>query len=205
MSARTVTVLCLLALVLGCDRGGDAVAPKARETWVTNVVTQTRELVVTNVVTVTKTVTNVIAVRPAEPVLSARKTSPYRLFSDSLDETQLRKVASDFGMRVLTCERGSIALVEAQTNAAASARAAVGVQALGADDKLSPDVGEDVRLVPMSFIDCAAVAEAVRAAGGEVVQVVTEQKPSVRAKVPFSQIRKLAGRGDVRRIERDRK
>ena len=58
-------------------------------------------------------------------------------------------------------------------------------------------------IVPLSSIDAAAVTQAVRELGGEVVQVVTVGSPAVRAKISYMAIRKLAERGDVRRITRD--
>ena len=77
--------------------------------------------------------------------------------------------------------------------------------ALSANGKIATDAGESVMVFPVSSIDVAAVAAAIRSLDGEVVQVVTEGRSAVRARLSYSAIRKLAERGDVRRIERDDK
>ena len=169
---------------------------------VTNVVEVTREVVVTN--TVTLTVTNVV-VEKREPVrvLSGRRTAPYRVSAGKLDEATLRKLVSESGARTITCEAGAVALVEASDKAAKALRGVVDVEALSPQGKVAADAGESVRIVPLSSIDAAAVTRAVRELGGEIVQVVTVGSPAVRAKLSYTAIRKLAERGDVRRIERD--
>ena len=194
-----VYVFCLMSLVLGCGRDEQTPTVVA-----TNVVTVTRELVVTNAVTVT--VTNVV-VEKREPVriLSARKTAPYVVSSPALDEGRLRKLLSDAGARVIDCAAGSVAFVEASDKAVGALKGVATVQALQPEDKVAADAGERVRVLPLSSIDVAAVADAVRACGGELVQVTTVGQPCVRAKISYKGIRKLASRGDVRRIERDGK
>ena len=173
---------------------------------VTNVVETVREVVVTNTVTRELTVTNVVIER-REPVrvLSGRRTAPYRVSAGKLDEATLRKLISETGARTIACEGGAVALVEASDKAARAMRSVMDVEALSAEGKIAVDAGENVRIVPLSSIDAAAVTRAVRELGGEVVQVVTVGSPAVRAKMSYTAIRKLAERGDVRRIERDGK
>ena len=197
-------VLCLASLVLVCGRQQSAAVGAA--VTVTNVVEVTREVVVTNTVSRDLTVTNVVTVkREAERVLSARRTAPYRVSAGKLDAATLRKIVSDAGARTVECEGGAVALVEASDRAVRAIRGVADVEAVSAESKVSPDAGERVRIVPLSSIDAGAVTRAVRDLGGEVVQVVTVGSPSVRAKISYSAIRKLAERGDVRRIERDGK
>ena len=201
---KSFLVLCLLAAV-GCDRRQSAADLPASVT-VTNVVAVTREVVVTNTVTRELTVTNVVTVkREAERVLSGRRTAPYRVSVGKLDEATLRKLVSEAGARTIECEGGAVALVEASDKAVRAMRAVADVEALSPESKVAVDAGEDVRIVPLSSIDAAAVTRAVRELGGEVVQVVTVGNPAVRAKISYTAIRKLAERGDVRRIERDGK
>ena len=200
-----LVVSCLASLVLGCDKGGGLVAGKGSVT-VTNVIETVREVVVTNTVTRDLTVTNVV-IEKREPVrvLSGRRTAPYRVSAGKLDEATLRKLISEAGARTIACEGGAVALVEASDKAARAMRAVVDVEALSAEGKVAVDAGENVRIVPLSSIDAAAVTRAVRELGGEVVQVVTVGSPAVLAKISYTAIRKLAERGDVRRIERDGK
>ena len=193
---------CLLSIAVGCSRQQSAVVkgPVA----VTNVVTVTRQVVVTNLVTVA--VTNVIVERRVqERVLSGRRTAPYRVSAGKLDEAALRRIVSDAGARAIECECGAVALVEASDRAVAALRRVANAEVLSAEGKIAADAGENVRVLPLSSIDVAAVAAAIRAQGGEVVQAVTVGRPVVRARLSYSAIRKLAERGDVRRIERDEK
>ena len=195
-------VSCLASLVLGCDRGGTTAVETALA--VTNVVTVTREVVVTN--TVTMTVTNVVIERrEPERVLSSRRTAPYRVSAGKLDEAALRRIVSDAGARVIECEGGAVALVEASEKAVAALRRVANAEPLSAEGKIATDAGESVRVFPVSSIDAAAVTAAIRSLNGEVLQVVTVGRPAVRARLSYSAIRKLAERGDVRRIERDDK
>ena len=197
-------VLCLLSVV-GCGREEPVPAENSAIT-VTNVVEVTREVVVTNTVTRELTVTNVV-IEKREPVrsLSGRRTAPYRVSAGKLDAVTLRKLISEAGARTIECEGGAVALVEASDKAARAMRAVLDVEALSAEGKIAVDAGANVRIVPLSSIDAAAVTRAVRDLGGEVVQVVTVGNPAVRAKISYTAIRKLAERGDVRRIERDGK
>ena len=198
---RSAAVLCLLSVV-GCGRE-EPVAEKGPAT-VTNVVEVTREVVVTNAVTVT--VTNVVdETREPVRILSARKTAPYFVSSGTLSADQLRKALSDAGARVIRCDAGAVALVEASDRAVRTLDALATVKPLLPADKVSVDAGENVRVIPLSSIDSAAVAEAIRALGGEIVQVVTVGSPAIRAKMSYKSIHKLAERGDVRRIERGEK
>ena len=200
---RFAIVLCLLSFVLGCDKGGESADTPSAVT-VTNVVEVTREVVVTNTVTRELAVTNVVTVkREEERVLSGRRTAPYRVSAGKLDEATLRKLISEAGARTIECEGGAVALVEASDKAVRTVRAVADVEALSPEGKIAVDAGENVRIVPLSSIDAAAVTRAVRELGGEVVQVVTVGSPAVRAKMSYTAIRKLAERGDVRRIERD--
>ena len=194
-------VACLVAIAVGCDRQQSTAVEPAVVT-VTNVVEVAREVVVTNAVTLT--VTNVV-IEKREPVrvLSGRRTAPYRVSAGKLDEATLRKLVSESGARTITCEAGAVALVEASDKAAKALRGVVDVEALSPEGKVAVDAGESVRIVPLSSIDAAAVTRAVRELGGEIIQVVTVGSPAVRAKLSYTAIRKLAERGDVRRIERD--
>ena len=202
---RFAIVLCLLSFVLGCDKGGESADTPSAVT-VTNVVEVTREVVVTNTVTRELAVTNVVTVkREEERVLSGRRTAPYRVSAGKLDEATLRKLISEAGARTIECEGGAVALVEASDKAVRTVRAVADVEALSPEGKIAVDAGENVRIVPLSSIDAAAVTRAVRELGGEIVQVVTVGSPAVRAKISYTAIRKLAERGDVRRIERDEK
>ena len=197
--------MALVSIAVGCTRQQSA-ADMPRTVTVTNVVEVAREVVVTNTVTVATTVTNVVfEKREPERVLSGRRTAPYRVSAGKLDEAALRRIVSDAGARVIECEDGAVALVEASDKAAAALRRVANAELLSAEGKIAADAGENVKVLPLSSIDAAAVSAAIRAAGGEVVQVVTVGRPAVRAKLSYSAIRKLAERGDVRRIERDAK
>lgn len=201
---RFAVVLCLLSLV-GCDKSGEVVVDNAPIT-VTNVVTVTREVVVTNTVVHEMTVTNVVVEkREPERILSGRRTAPYRVSAGKLDEATLRRLIADAGARVIECEGGAVALVEASDKAASALRRVTNAEPLSAEGKIAVDAGANVRVVPLSTIDAAAVVAAIRDLGGEVVQVVTVGRPVVRARLSYVAIRKLAERGDVRCIERDDK
>ena len=204
-SKAAFTVLCLTSLVLGCGRQPSA-AVEDRTVAVTNVVTVTREVVVTNTVTREMTVTNVVVEkREPERILSGRRTAPYRVSVGKLDEATLRRLIADAGARVIECEGGAVALVEASDKAASALRRVTNAEPLSAEGKIAVDAGERVRVVPLSTIDAAAVVAAIRDLGGDVVQVVTVGRPVVRARLSYVAIRKLAERGDVRCIERDDK
>ena len=193
-----------MSLVLGCGREQQLAAVESTVVTVTNVVETVREVVVTN--TVTLTVTNVVVERrEPERVLSSRKTAPYAVSAAALDEAALRRIISDAGARAISCSGGAVALVEASDRAVKALRRVTTVEAVSAESKVAIDAGENVRVVPLSSIDAAAVVAAIRAAGGEVVQVITVGSPAIRARLSYSAIRKLVGRGDVRRIERDEK
>ena len=199
-----VLIFCVLPFV-GCDRSGERIAASS-PSMVTNVVEVTREVVVTNTVVREVVVTNVvIEKREPERVLSGRRTAPYRVSAGSLDEATLRKVASNAGARVIECENGAVALVEASDKAVAALRRVVSAEPLSAEAKIASDAGENVKVFPLSSIDAAAIAAAIRGLGGKIVQVTTVGRPVVRAKISYSAIRKLAERGDVRRLERDEK
>ena len=200
---RGVLALCLLSVALGCDKVGETVAGDAVVTM-TNVVEMVREVVITN--TVSLTVTNVVVEkREPEQVLSGRRTAPYRVSAAKLDEATLRKLISDSGARTIECANGAVALVEASDKAVRAVRRVADIEPLSSEGKIAADAGENVRVVPISSIDAAAVTQAIRALGGEIVQVVTVGCPAIRAKLSYMAIRKLAERGDVRRIERDKK
>ena len=202
MFGRLIALACLAAIAVGCDRQQSNADLSATVT-VTNVVEVVREVVVTNTVTRELTVTNVV-IEKREParVLSGRKTASYRVSAGSLDEPTLRKLISESGARVIECEGGAVALVEASDKAVKALRRVANAEAVSAESKIAADAGACVRIVPLSSIDAAAVTRAVRDLGGEVVQVVTVGSPAVRAKISYTAIRKLAERGDVRRIER---
>ena len=195
--------LAIAALIFaGC--GAEIPAPEGAPTGVvvTNFVNLTRLVVVTNTVCLTNT-----AVQQKEPerTLSLRRTAPYFVSGRSLGPGQLRALASAAGARVVECGTGALALVEASDVAAETLRTGgvLSVFPLSAKDKIAAGAGGAVRIVPMSAIDVGAVVDAVRSCGGEILQVTSAGSPAVRAKVSFAAMKKLAGRGDVRRIERD--
>lgn len=169
----------------------------------TNVVDVLREVVVTNVVTVT----NAVEVRAARaenrPSLTARKTAPYLVQAKAMTPDQLRKLLSGAAARVVTCESGALALVEASDRVIRSVESFADVRPLLSVDKIAAGVGERVRVVPLSSIDTAPIAAAIGTLGGEVVRVDKNGSPAVIAKMSNATIRKLAERGDVRRIERE--
>lgn len=192
--------LCALAVLAGCAEK----ASDSQIVTVTNTVEIVREVVVTNAVTVA--ITNVVVEKRAEEkILSARKTAPYAVSSAVLDAARLRKLLSDGGARVVECADGAVAFVEAREKSisAICAGGVVSAHELSADEKIAADAGEQVRVIPLSSIDSSAVVAAIRSLGGEIVQVVTVGRPVIRAKMPCQAVRKLAARGDVRRIERD--
>lgn len=198
-----IALACLVAIAVGCDRRQPG-ADKPSAVTVTNVVEVTRLVVVTNTVSVA--VTNVVVERrEPERVLSGRRTAPYRVSAEKLDEATLRRLVSDSGARTIECAGGAVALVEASDRAVKALRRVVSVEAVSSESKVSSDAGECVRIIPLSSIDASAVTQAVRDLGGEIVQVVAVGSPAIRAKVSYTGIRKLAERGDVRRIERDGK
>ena len=191
-------------LLSGCGADTSHSGAVARQVTLTNFVEVVRETAVTNTVTLT----NVVVVRKVEPrELSLRKTAPYSVVGKSLASGQLRKLAAAAGARVIECESASVALVEASDKAVGNLRAGnvLSVHQLSADDKIAADAGGNVRIIPMSAIDVAALADAIRSCGGEILQVIASGSPAIRAKVSFVTMKKLAGRGDVRRIERDGK
>ena len=199
---KAVLVLCLLSLVLGCGREQQPAAAEPTVVTVTNVVETVREVVVTNEVTLT--VTNVVVERrEPERVLSSRKTAPYAVSAAALDEAALRRIISDAGARAISCSGGAVALVEASDKAVKALRRVTTVEGVSVESKIATDAGENVRIIPVSSIDSAAVAAAIRAVGGKIDQVITVGSPAIRARVPYSVIRKLAERGDVRSVERD--
>ena len=203
MFGRLLIIVCLAAIAVGCDRRQPTVVEPTVVT-LTNIVETVREVVVTN--TVTLTVTNVVVERREPPrVLSSRKTAPYAVSAAALDEAALRRIISDAGARAISCSGGAVALVEASDRAVKALRRVTTVEALSVEGKVAADAGGNVRIIPVSSIDSAALAAAIRAAGGEIVQVVTVGSPAIRARSPYSVIRKLAERGDVRSVERDEK
>ena len=197
-----ISVIGVLAVV-GCDKGGGAIVESGVVT-VTNVVEAVREVVVTN--TVTLTVTNVVVEKRVPSAnLSARKTAPYVIAAKSITASQLQKLLMGADVRTITCDPGAVALVEAFERSVRPLASVATVLPLEPRAKIAADAGGAVRVVPLSSIDSAAVAAAIKSLGGEVVQVTTAGSPAIRAKMSFSSIRKLAERGDVRRIERDEK
>ena len=190
-------------LLSGCGADTSHSGAVARQVTLTNFVEVVRETTVTNTVTLTN-----VVVRNEHPrELSLRKTAPYSVIGKSLSAGQLRKLAAAAGARVIECESASVALVEASDKAVGNLRAGkvLSVHQLSADDKIAADAGGNVRIIPMSAIDVAALADAIRSCGGEILQVIASGSPAIRAKVSFAAMKKLAGRGDVRRIERDGK
>lgn len=187
-------------LLSGCDcrQGGDSHAAT------TNVVTVTREVVVTNTVTIT--VTNIVKAL-AEPVLSSRRTAPYVVSTSAFRGSELRKFLQTAGARILECNPGARAVIEAPEKVVTELRrgGVVTVSPMIAADKLAADMPAEgtaeVVILPISSIDCAAVAQAVRKAGGELGQVVTVGSPMVKAKLGAAAIRSIVDRGDVLAID----
>lgn len=205
--ARVMTSVVLgAAVAVGCGRQ----PPPAASVVATNVVTVTAR--VTNVVEETKTVvvTNVVTVRREKPrARTPRKTAAYLVSTKNLRGAQLRKVLSDAGARVVSCDPGAVAVVEAPDKVVGALRTGgvVNVHQLEAADKYPADLAlgaspREVCVLPLSVIDVESVAAAVRELGGEVVRVVTAGSPAVVAKVSGRNVKVLAGRGDVRLIER---
>jgi hypothetical protein len=198
-------LLVIAALIIsGCGYESDVEKTSVPQPTVTNFVVVTKELVVTNTVCLTNTV--VVRQAPAR-LLSMRRSAPYLVSAPSLQQDQLRNLLSNAGARMVECNAGSIALVEAtdKTVAMLKAGGVLNVHQLLPEDKIAKDAGGNVRVIPLSTIDCAAIVKEIRQQGGEILQVVTVGKPAIRAKMTFSAIKKLAERGDVRRIERDGK
>lgn len=178
---------------------------------VTNRVTVT--VTVTNTVTERVTVTNAVTVnREPERSLTARRTAPYLVSTRNLDAVRFRKLLSDAGARVLGCESGAVATIEAPDKVVETlvVGGVMDARPMKEADKASAELLSakgpvPVRIVPLSSIDLTAVAAAVRGLHGELVQVVTSGGPAVRAKLNGVSIRELAGRADVWHIERDGK
>lgn len=167
-----------------------------------------RQVVVTNVVTVTKTVvvTNAVEAKAARPVaLSIRKTCPCAVWTDAMGAAALRKFLQEAGARVMDARIGSVASIEAPEKVIDELRSGglVKVAPILPEEKIAAEAGDDVRIVPVSSIDCAAIAEAVRELGGELKSVVSAGSPVIRAHVDLPKQRKLAERGDVFAIRRD--
>ena len=204
---RILVSLGLLGAVVGCDKAAiDNEAASPVTMVVTNVVTvkNVREVVVTNVIEREVIVTNVVVEhREPERILSKRKTAPYLVFGPDLDVVTMRKVMSDSAARVVECKPGAFALVEASDKAVKSAPPLVTVVPMPARGKIAADVGEKVKIIPMSTIDVAPIADAIRALNGKIEKVLTVGAPAIRAKLSYVAISKIAERGDVRRIERD--
>ena len=195
------------ACLYGCGNGRDVPA-----VTVTNRVTVA--VTVTNVVTERVTVTNVVTeFRAPGRRLSPRRTAPYAVTTRSLDASRLWKLLSDTGARVIECESGAVATVEAPDKVveALTVGGVVDVRELKAADKVSADLlsaksAVAVRIVPLSSIDAAAVESAVAGLGGKLSgRSVSSGCPAVRATIDGRVILELAGRGDVRRIEREQK
>ena len=188
-SPTAFAVLAGLVALCGCRERRESSA-----VTVTNTVVRT--VTVTNTVSVTQTVTvtNVVVERHEPPrALTVRRTAPYRVSAQNLGGAQLRQLLQGAGARVIACDSGAVAVVEAPDPVVAALRTGgvMCVQELQPADKAVPGTleGSSVR--------------AVRSLGGELVQAVASGSPAVRAKVSGAAVRALAARGDVRLIERD--
>lgn len=205
-SPTAFAVLAGLVALCGCRERRESSA-----VTVTNTVVRT--VTVTNTVSVTQTVTvtNVVVERHEPPrALTVRRTAPYRVSAQNLGGAQLRQLLQGAGARVIACDSGAVAVVEAPDPVVAALRTGgvMCVQELQPADKAVPGTLEGssvraVRIVPLSSIDVTAVVSAVRSLDGELVQAVASGSPAVRAKVSGAAVRALAARGDVRLIERD--
>ena len=191
--------LCLAALLVGCGSEREDVV---LEVSLTNLVTVTETVTITN--TVTLTVTNFVeCVREQVVPRSSRKSAPYVVSTTSFRGSELRKFLQSAGARIIECNPGARALVEAPEKVVKEMRRGglVTVSELSTADKLSEDLPTDgeveVVIRPLSTIDCAAVAEAVKTAGGSLEQIVTVGSASIRARVPAQKLSILAERGDV--------
>ena len=114
---------------------------------------------------------------------------------------------------MIECEAGAVATIEAPDKVveALTVGGVVDVRELKAADKVPADLlsaksAVAVKIVPLSSIDAAAVESAVAGLGGKPSgRSVSSGCPAVRATVDGRVILELAGRGDVRRIEREEK
>ena len=187
-----------LLLACGCDR-----APSA-PVIATNVVEVVREVVVTNAVTVT----NVVCEwqRP-DRALTVRKTAPYVISSAVLTHRQLRDALTAGSARVLSMER--MAVVEANEKILSELEKAcagtVTIRPFGASAKLirGAESGGRVVVRPVSSLDRAPVAEAVKSLGGTVVsELPVDGAVTLVCRLSERAVRELAARPDVWTIER---
>ncbi len=173
-----------------------------REVVITNVVNITREVVVTNVVELTTT--NIIEL-VKKPILSPRKTAPYLVSAPSLRLSELNDLLRASGVRIISSDPGAMAIVEAPSKVANEL--AIGgvmcVHVLTPEDKMGSEVGEKVKITPLSSIDIKIVADAVRELEGELTQVVSTPRPLVRATLKYTALNELVKRGYILKIERD--
>ena len=187
-----------LLFACGCDR-----APSA-PVVATNVVEVVREVVVTNAVTVT----NVVYERQGRgKALTVRKTAPYLVSSAVLTHRQLRDALTAGSARVLSQERSAV--VEANekilSKIEASCAGTVSIRPLGAATKLSrgAETGGRVVVRPVSSLDLASVAAAVKSLGGAVVsELPVEGSVALVCKLSERALLELAARPDVWLIER---
>ena len=200
MRVAVIPFALLMALSVGCD----ALDREAESVVVTNVVTVTRAVTVTNVVTVATT--NRVTVVAAR-VLSARKTSPYIVSTSAMRGAELRKFLQTAGARIIECSPGAQALVEAPDVVVKAMKtgSVVTVSAIPGADKIPPEIGSQVAIVPLSAIDCDVIAAAVERVGGTVLEVRRTGEVAVRAKLSGKQLETIAERGDVLAIRRDTK
>ena len=170
-----------------------------------------REVVITNVVTVVTT--NVVVEKRVvceqrcveDVILSPRKTAPYLVSAPSLRASELQQLLREGGARIIECEPGAVAIVEAPAKVAENLRVGgvLRVRALSGEEKRVGDVGENVKITPLSSIDAKGVADAVRALGGELRQVVTVGRPAIRAVLSREAVEKVSKLGSVLKIERN--
>ena len=194
----SASLVASLLLACGCDR-----TPSA-SVIATNVVEIVREVVVTNAVTVT----NVVCERQ-EPnqVLTVRKTAPYVISSAVLTHRQLRDALTAGSARVLSMER--MAVVEVNEKILSELEKAcagtVTIRPLGASAKLirGAESGGRVVVRPVSSLDRAPVAEAVKSLGGTVVsELPVDGAVTLVCRLSERAVRELAARPDVWTIER---
>lgn len=170
-----------------------------------------REVVITNVVTVVTT--NVVVEKRVvceqrcveEVVLSPRKTAPYLVSASSLRASELQQLLREGGARIIECDPGAVAIVEAPAKVVENLKVGgvLHVRDLSGEEKRVGDVGENVKITPLSSIDAKGVADAVRTLGGELKQVVAVGQPAIRAKLSREAVEKVSKLGSVLKIERD--
>lgn len=177
---------------------------------VTNYVSAKRIVTLTNFVQRTVTVTNTVTVKCVEPRrLTKRKTAAYTVSAKAMRGTELNKFLRASGARILECDPGAVAIVEAPDGVVDTLMMSglVTVNQLKAKSKIIGDVEGDIKVYPLSSMDFKSVADAITALGGKikVAQEPTGGKFMLACDLSLESILELAARADVRKIEKNDK